>query len=84
MSLQYCTVYIEKTTRNTIIADIIIRLFPQLDEHLEPNGTLLTSGIIEDRIDDVINAGQENGFAVVKRKENKGWACITFKRANEI
>lgn len=67
-----------------IIADIIIRLFPQLDEHLEPNGTLLTSGIIEDRIDDVINAGQENGFAVVKRKENKGWACITFKRANEF
>lgn len=67
-----------------IIADIIIRLFPQLDEHLEPNGTLLTSGIIEDRIDDVINAGQENGFAVVKRKENNGWACITFKRANEI
>lgn len=67
-----------------IIADIIIRLFPQLDEHLEPNGTLLTSGIIEDRIDDVINAGQENGFAVVKRKENKGWACITFKRVNEI
>lgn len=67
-----------------IIADIIIRLFPQLDEHLEPNGTLLTSGIIEDRIDDVISAGQENGFAVVKRKENKGWACITFKRANEI
>lgn len=67
-----------------IIADIIIRLFPQLDEHLEPNGTLLTSGIIEDRIDDVINAGQENGFTVVKRKENKGWACITFKRANEF
>lgn len=67
-----------------IIADIIIRLFPQLDEHLEPNGTLLTSGIIEDRIDDVINAGQKNGFAVVKRKENKGWACITFKRVNEI
>lgn len=67
-----------------IIADIIIRLFPQLDEHLEADGTLLTSGIIEDRIDDVINAGQEHGFAVVKRKENKGWACITFKRANEI
>ena len=45
---------------------------------------LLTSGIIEDRIDDVINAGRENGFAVVKRMENKGWACITFKRASEV
>lgn len=67
-----------------IIADIIIRLFAQLDEHLEPNGTLLTSGIIEDRIDDVIEAGEKHGFAVVKRMENKGWACITFKRADEI
>lgn len=67
-----------------IIADIIIRLFKQLDEHLEKDGTLLTSGIIEDRIDDVINAGRENGFAVVKRMENKGWACITFKRASEV
>ena len=67
-----------------IIADIIIRLFTQLDEHLEPNGVLLTSGIIEDRIDDVITAGQANGFVVVERKESKGWACITFKRATEV
>ena len=63
-----------------IIADIIIRLFDQLDEHLEEDGTLLTSGIIEDRIDDVIDAADAHGYQVVKRMENKGWACITFKR----
>ena len=63
-----------------IIADIIIRLFDQLDEHLEVDGTLLTSGIIEDRIDDVIDAADAHGYQVVKRLENKGWACITFKR----
>ena len=63
-----------------IIADIIIRLFDQLDEHLEEDGILLTSGIIEDRIDDVINAADAHGYQVVKRLENKGWACITFKR----
>ena len=63
-----------------IIADIIIRLFDQLDEHLEEDGTLLTSGIIEDRIDDVIDAADAHGYQVVKRLENKGWACITFKR----
>ena len=63
-----------------IIADIIIRLFDQLDEHLEEDGTLLTSGIIEDRIDDVIDAADTHGYQVVKRLENKGWACITFKR----
>lgn len=63
-----------------IIADIIIRLFDQLDDHLEEDGTLLTSGIIEDRIDDVINAATAHGYGVVKRNESKGWACITFKK----
>lgn len=63
-----------------IIADIIIRLFDQLDEHLEQGGTLLTSGIIEDRIEDVLSAAEKHGYGVVERMENKGWACITFKR----
>lgn len=63
-----------------IIADIIIRLFDQLDEHLEQGGTLLTSGIIEDRIADVLAAAEAHGYGVVERLENKGWACITFKR----
>lgn len=63
-----------------IIADIIIRLFDQLDEHLEQGGTFLTSGIIEDRIEDVLAAAEKHGYGVVERLENKGWACITFKR----
>ena len=63
-----------------IIADIIIRLFDQLDEHLEQGGTLLTSGIIEDRIENILAAAEKHGYGVVERLENKGWACITFKR----
>ena len=67
-----------------IIADIIIRLFDQLDEHLEQGGTLLTSGIIEDRIEDVLAAAEKHGYVVVERMENKGWACITFKRKADM
>ena len=67
-----------------IIADIIIRLFDQLDEHLEQGGTLLTSGIIEDRIVDVLAAAEKHGYGVVERLENKGWACITFKRKADM
>ncbi len=67
-----------------IIADIIIRLFDQLDEHLEQGGTLLTSGIIEDRIEDVLTAAEKHGYGVVERLENKGWACITFKRKADM
>lgn len=67
-----------------IIADIIIRLFDQLDEHLKQGGTLLTSGIIEDRIEDVLAAAEKHGYGVVERLENKGWACITFKRKADM
>ena len=67
-----------------IIADIIIRLFDQLDEHLEQGGTLLTSDIIEDRIEDVLAATKAHGYGVVERLENKGWACITFKRKADM
>ena len=67
-----------------IIADIIIRLFEQLDEHLEQGGTLLTSGIIEDRIEDVLAAAESHGYAVAERLESKGWACITFKRKADM
>lgn len=67
-----------------IIADIIIRLFDQLDEHLEQGGTLLTSGIIEDRIEDVLAAAEKHGYGVVERLENKGWACIIFKRKADM
>ena len=67
-----------------IIADIIIRLFDQLDEHLEQGGTLLTSGIIEDRIDDVLAAAEAHGYAAVERLESKGWACITFQRKSDV
>ena len=67
-----------------IIADIIVRLFDQLDEHLEQGGTLLTSGIIEDRIDDVLAAAEAHGYGIVERLENKGWACITFRRKADM
>ena len=59
-----------------IIADIIIRLFDQLDEHLEQGGTLLTSGIIEDRIEDVLAAAEAHGYGVVERLEHSNARLI--------
>ncbi len=67
-----------------IVADIIIRLFEQLDGHLEKNGTLLASGIIEDRIEDVLAAAAAHGYGVVERLESRGWACIAFKRQADL
>ncbi|WP_363317178.1 50S ribosomal protein L11 methyltransferase [Anaerovibrio sp.] len=47
---------------------------------MKEDGVLLTSGIIQDRIDDVLKAADAHGYGVIKRKEAKGWACITFKK----
>ena len=68
-----------------IIADIIIRMFKQgVDDRLNPNGAILTSGIIADRIGDVTTVAQECGFVVEKMQEKAGWAAIIFRRKEDI
>ena len=67
-----------------IIADIIIRMFNDVDAYLNENGAILTSGIIADRIKDVIEAAERAGFAVDKMSEKAGWAAIVFRRASEM
>ena len=63
-----------------ILADIIIRLFDELDEHLAPGGHLLASGIIAERLADVTAACLAHGFTVDKVIEEKGWAAMVISR----
>lgn len=67
-----------------IIADIIIRLFEELDEHLAPGGHLLTSGIIAERLPDVTEACLTRGFTVDKVIEEKGWAAMVISRGEMV
>lgn len=62
-----------------IVADVIIALAPKAREYMAENGVFITSGIIEDRIDDVKAALQENGFEIVKISRRKDWASIICK-----
>lgn len=63
-----------------IIADIIIRLFDELDAHLAPGGHLLASGIISERLADVTEACIAHGFAIESVTEEKGWAAMVIRR----
>lgn len=67
-----------------IIADVIVRLFAQLDRHLAPGGTLLASGIIDDRIADVEHAAAEHGFTVLDMTCEKEWAAMIIRRTSDI
>lgn len=67
-----------------IIADIIIRMFADVDKHLNPHGTILTSGIIADRISDVVATAEKYGFVIDKINEKGGWAAIIFRRKEDM
>ena len=67
-----------------IIADVIVRLFAQLDRHLAPGGTLLASGIINDRIAGVEHAAAQHGFTVLDMTCEKEWAAMIIRRASDL
>ena len=62
-----------------IIADIIVRLFGEVEGSLAAGGTMLLSGIIEDRLPDVVEAAALHGFSVEKIEQEKGWAAVVVK-----
>ena len=59
-----------------IVADVIIGLAPKAREYMKEGGVFITSGIIEDRIDDVKAALLDNGFEIVAVNKRKDWASI--------
>lgn len=67
-----------------IIADVIVRLFAQLDRHLALGGTLLASGIIDDRIADVEHAAAQHGFTVLDMTCEKEWAAMIIRRTSDL
>ena len=62
-----------------IVADVIIASLPLVKDCINNDGIFITSGIIEDRIDDVKAALIENGFEIIKINQRKDWAAIVAK-----
>lgn len=59
-----------------IVADVIIAIAPMAKKCMKDDGVFITSGIIEDRIEDVENALRENGFDIKCVNRRKDWAAI--------
>ena len=58
---------------SNIVADVIIALAPLARTLVETGGAWIVSGIIDERADEVIRAIEQNGFAVIERKQAEGW-----------
>lgn len=63
-----------------IVADVIIRLLPQAQHVLKTGGKLIASGIIEGRVQDVLDAAQKNGFNVLSQKKSGEWVAMCLTR----
>ena len=47
---------------------------------MKQDARLIVSGIIDERLDEVLAALDENGFAAERSENEEGWNCILLKR----
>ncbi len=64
-----------------IVADVIIAAAPLAFRAVKDNGTFITSGIIEDRINDVTEALNSAGFEISEIKRSSDWAAMICRKA---
>jgi len=63
-----------------IVADVIIGLAPVLPRFLTDRSTLICSGILDVRLDEVVAALRGAGLTVTCIREKEDWRCVTAKR----
>ena len=64
-----------------IVADIIIRMTPDVGRYMKEDAVLLASGIIAERCDDVVECFEKNGFKVVEKLTDNDWCGLAVKKA---
>ena len=63
-----------------IVADVIIALAPKLPGLLKETGTVICSGILNTRLNDVLTALNKAGLTVTQTYEKEEWRCVCAKR----
>lgn len=61
-----------------IVADIIIRLLPDISAFMHGETTLVISGIIDERCEDVYKSIKENHFKITEEIHENGWCAISL------
>ena len=62
-----------------ILADVIIKLAPQMKEIVKPKGWAALSGILSSQVADVSNVLERNGWIVGTVWNRQEWSCINLK-----
>ena len=59
-----------------IVADIIIRMTPDISAFMHEKTVILASGIISERANDVIECFEKYGLCVIEKAEENGWCAL--------
>ena len=62
-----------------IVADVILRLIPDVGQFLAPNGRFISSGIIDGRENEVQTALEGAGFEILEHKKMDEWNCFVCR-----
>lgn len=63
-----------------IVADIIIRLATDIGEYMKNGATLIASGIISERKDEVLEVLLAHNFKLIEILEDNGWCAIVIEK----
>ena len=63
-----------------IVADVIIKLLENVADYMEKDAILVTSGIIDLRENDVLDAFSRFGFSIVERQTKDNWCAFVLKK----
>ncbi|TGD23070.1 50S ribosomal protein L11 methyltransferase [Companilactobacillus suantsaicola] len=67
-----------------ILADVILQFIPQIDSHLNANGFVVLSGIINEKEALITQKMAEIGFIVLEAFHLKGWSTLICRRKEEF
>lgn len=59
-----------------ITADILMRFSKSIGKHLNDNGMIVLSGIIDSRLDEVISCYEDAGFKIIDRMAQDDWRAL--------
>jgi ribosomal protein L11 methyltransferase len=59
-----------------LMADLIIMLAPDIAKHLKGKKIFISSGILEEKLNDVVEAVQNSGFKIIEVLHEEEWCAI--------
>ncbi len=63
-----------------ILADVLVALTPVIQDHLKPDGIYITSGIIHDKEQTVVDAVQAAGMELLEVTRQGEWVSVTARK----